>query len=53
MLCRRWYLDAAAAWSPPTGNVVVAVDVVAGADSCLFVTVVAAATATLIFPAYV
>jgi hypothetical protein len=45
LLCRRRYFD-----TPATVDVV---DVLPGADSCLFVPVVAAATATLIIPAYV
>ena len=48
LLCRRRYFD-----TPATVDVVDVVDVVPGADSCLFVPVVAAATATLIVPAYV
>ena len=42
LLCRRWYLDAAATLSPETGDVVAVINVVAGADSCLVVPVVAA-----------
>ena len=54
LLCRRWYFDTAPAWSPATVDVVVVVvDVVAGADRCVFVSVVADATAPLISPAYV
>ena len=46
-------LFTAATWSPATVDIVVVVDVVAGADRCLFVPVVADATAPLILPAYV
>ena len=53
LLCRRWYFDTAAPWSPATVDVVVVVDVVAGADRCVFVPVVADATAPLISPTYV
>ena len=48
LVCRRRYFD-----TPATVDVVDVVDVVPGADSCLFVPVVAAATANLIVPAYV
>lgn len=46
-------LFTAATWSPATVDIVVVVDVVAGADRCLFVPVVADATAPLISPTYV